>query len=62
MRLVTFIPNKQKILVRTYSPWKPEDPAHQYKQYGFSLPGFNTDKFHQYELPIPNPARTPPIR
>ncbi len=57
MRLVTFIPNKEKILVRTYSPWNPEDPAYQYKQYGFSLPGFNTDKFHQYELPFPNPAR-----
>jgi len=49
-RILKFIPNEGKIYVETYSPWKPDNPHLQFRQYDFSLPGFNTDEYHQYEL------------
>jgi hypothetical protein len=51
LRLLTFMPEEKKVVVRSYSPWTPADPSQQFKQYPFTLPGFNTDEFHQYELP-----------
>jgi len=51
LRILQFVPTENKIVVKTYSPWKPEKPEDQLKQYKFSLPGYNTDAMHQYELP-----------
>jgi len=50
LRILRFVPNENKIYVKAYSPWQPKDPNEQYKQYNFSLPGYNADKYHQYEL------------
>ena len=41
LRILTFVPDEDKIYVKSYSPWKPEDPSHQLRQYSFSLPGYN---------------------
>ena len=51
LRLLNFIPEKDKIEVRTFSPWKPKSPSDQYKQYSFSLPSYHIDPLHEYELP-----------
>ncbi|MBN2377468.1 MAG: metallophosphoesterase [Sedimentisphaerales bacterium] len=50
LRILTFVPAEDKIYVKSYSPWQPEDPSQQYRQYPFTLPGYNTDQYHQYEL------------
>lgn len=50
LRILRFVPAENKIYVSSYSPWKPESPDEQLKQYKFSLPGFNRDSVHQYEL------------
>ena len=50
LRILKFVPAENKIYVKTYSPWKPDSPDLQYQQYDFSLPGYNTDPYHQYEL------------
>ena len=50
LRILQFVPAKSKIYVKSYSPWKPQDPKEQLKQYDFSLPGYNRDSIHQYEL------------
>ena len=50
LRLLHFIPEKDKIKVRTFSPWKPKNPSNQYKQYSFSLPGYRIDSLNEYEL------------
>ena len=51
LRLLHFIPEKDKIKVRTFSPWRPKSPSNQYKQYSFSLPSYRIDSLHEYELP-----------
>ena len=51
LRLLNFIPEKNKIVVRTFSPWKPNSPSEQFKQYSFSLPSYRVDPLHDYELP-----------
>jgi hypothetical protein len=50
LRIIEFIPSTDKIRIRSYSPWTPVSPDMQWKQYDFSLPGYNTDEYHQYEL------------
>ncbi|HRO45748.1 metallophosphoesterase [Agriterribacter sp.] len=50
LRILQFIPSKNKIKVQSYSPWHPKSTDEQYLQYPFSLPGYNTDSLHQYEL------------
>ena len=50
LRILKLVPAENKIYVKTYSPWKPDSPDLQYQQYDFSLPGYNTDPYHQYEL------------
>ena len=50
LRILRFVPAENKIYVSSYSPWKPESPEEQLKQYGFPLPGYNQDSIHQYEL------------
>jgi hypothetical protein len=50
LRIIEFMPGKDKIRISSYSPWKPESPDLQWKQYDFSLPGYQTDEYHQYEL------------
>lgn len=50
LRILKFVPSENKIYVKTYSPWKPDSPDLQFQQYGFSLPGYNKDQYHQYEL------------
>lgn len=51
LRLLVFDPDKKRVEVRSYSPWKPAAANQQYKQYSFALPGFHPDEFHQFELP-----------
>lgn len=51
LRLLHFVPDEDKIVVKTYSPWKPKDPANQMQEYGFALPGYRVDSSHEYELP-----------
>ena len=51
LRLLVFEPDKKRVVVRSYSPWRPADASQQFKQYPFDLPGFNPDEFHQYKLP-----------
>ncbi|MDB4582015.1 metallophosphoesterase [Draconibacterium sp.] len=51
LRILRFVPAENKIFVSSYSPWKPKSPDEQLKQYEFSLPGYNRDSIHQYELP-----------
>lgn len=48
--VLRFVPAENKIVVKSYSPWKPGDPKEQLKQYEFSLPGYLRDSVHQYEL------------
>lgn len=50
LRILQFVPSKNKIKVQSYSPWRPKSTDEQYLQYPFLLPGFNTDSLHQYEL------------
>ncbi len=59
LRILTFVPDEDKIYVKSYSPWQPEDPNDQCNSYPFSLPGYNPDlslpgynpdQYHQYEL------------
>jgi hypothetical protein len=50
LRILTFVPQEDRVYIQTYSPWQPEAPNDQYKQYLFSLPGYNTDQYHQYDL------------
>ncbi len=50
LRILRFVPAENKIYVKTYSPWKPDDPELQLEQYDFSLPGYNTDPYHQYDI------------
>lgn len=50
LRVLRFVPAENTIYVSSYSPWKPESPSQQLKQYKFSLPGYNRDSTHQYEL------------
>ena len=50
LRILTFVPVEDKIYVKSYSPWQPENPSQQFRQYPFTLPGYNTDEYHQYEL------------
>jgi len=50
LRILRFVPAENKIYIKSYSPWKPKTPDEQLKQYKFSLPGFNSDSIHQYEL------------
>jgi len=58
LRILTFVPDEDKIYVKTYSPWQPEDPNDRcnyptkYPGYNpdLSLPGYNRDQYHQYEL------------
>jgi len=50
LRLLHFVPAEDKIVVKTYSPWKPENPADQFQQYDFDLPGYRVDAAHDYEL------------
>ena len=51
LRLLRFVPDKDQIEVKSFSPWKPQDPSHQFQQYGFPLPGYRVDSAHQYILP-----------
>jgi hypothetical protein len=51
LRILQFVPDENKIYVSSYSPWKPENRKEQLKQYEFTLPGYNRDSIHQYELP-----------
>jgi len=50
LRVFKFKPNQNKIVVKSYSPWKPEDIKHQWREYDFILPNYNKDQFHEYEL------------
>ena len=50
LRLIRFYPEERRFIVRSYSPWKPESPSHQLHQYPFSLPGYNPDKFREFEV------------
>lgn len=59
LRILTFVPDKDKIYVKTYSPWQPEDPSDRCNSYpskhpgynpDLSLPGYNPDQYHQFEL------------
>ncbi len=50
LRILQFDPAENKIKVQSYSPWQPKSKDEQYLQYPFSLPGYNTDSLHQYEL------------
>lgn len=50
LRILKFVPAENKIYVSSYSPWKPKSPSQQFNQYEFSLPGYNRDSIHQYEL------------
>lgn len=50
LRILRFVPAENKIHVKSYSPWKPKHPKEQLRQYEFSLPGYNRDSIHQYEL------------
>ena len=51
LRLLRFVPDKDQIEVKSFSPWKPQDPSRQFQQYEFSLPGYRVDSAHQYNLP-----------
>jgi len=53
LRLLRFMPREHKIEVKSYSPWTPQNPNQQYQQYDTPLPGYNTDLYHQYEIPFP---------
>ncbi len=50
LRVLNFVPEEDKIVIRTYSPWKPENPSTQWRQYDVSLPNYDKDQFHEYEL------------
>ncbi len=50
LRILTFVPQENRIYMKTYSPWRPEDANQQDGTYPFSLPAYNTDQFHQYDL------------
>ncbi len=50
IRVLEFKPIQNKISVRTYSPWRPKSIVHQWRNYGFDLPNYNTDQFHEFEL------------
>ena len=50
LRILRFVPSEDKIYVESYSPWQPATPEAQLKEYEFSLPGFNRDSVHQYEM------------
>ena len=50
LRILTFVPEEDKIYVKSYSPWQPDSPSDQFRQYPFSLPGYNPDPYNQYEL------------
>jgi hypothetical protein len=50
LRILKFVPAENKIYVKSYSPWRPDSSQEQLKQYDFSLPGYNRDSVHQYEL------------
>jgi hypothetical protein len=49
LKILTFVPQEDKIYVKTFSPWESEDPD-QHCFYPYSLPGYNTDPNFQYEL------------
>ena len=51
LRLLRFVPDKDQIEVKSFSPWKPQDPSQQFQQYDFPLPGYRVDAAHQYTLP-----------
>ena len=51
LRLMRFVPAENKIVIKTYSPWQPDDPQLQFMQYDFTLPGYHRDDPHEYELP-----------
>ena len=50
LRILTFVPEEDKIYGKSYSPWQPENPNDQCNSYLFSLPGYNPDQYHQFEL------------
>ncbi|MHC4643392.1 MAG: metallophosphoesterase [Planctomycetota bacterium] len=50
LRILTFVPQEDKIYVKTFSPWQPESQDDRCFVSPYILPGYNTDKYHQYDL------------
>ena len=50
LRILRFVPAENTIQVKTYSPWRPKKGEAQWQEYGFPLPGYNDDMYHEYEF------------